>query len=834
MLYMPALLRDLRYGLRTLRHDLGFAIIAILSLALGIGANTAIFQLIDTVRLRSLPVAEPQHLALIQFADDSKQRGSHATAYPALTNAQWERFRDTQDMFSGVLAWWSNDFDLASGGDQRLARGIYVSGDFFRVLGVPAVRGRVFTAGEDHRGCGLPGAVISYAFWQREFGGDPSAIGRKLALDYHDVEILGVTPAGFNGLEVGRSFDVALPICAQAAMTGPEGNWLDKGTYWWLTTAGRIKPGWTLSQVNARLQVLSPGLFRATLPPNYPPVSIQDYLNLRLTSSPAAAGVSMLRDSYSDPLLLLLITAGLVLLIACANLANLMLARATAREHEIAVRMAIGASRWNVIRQFVAESLLLATGGAVVGFYFSTALSRLLVAFLSTGGDPLSLDLEPDGAVLTFTAGVATLTCILFGLIPAWRATNVSANDAMRAKGRGLTESRDRIGLRQVLVVAQVSLSVVLVVGALLFSGSLRNLLSVDAGFRQNGVLIASLDFRRLPVPPTQRAAFKQGILDKLRAIPGVEGAGEVRILPLSGDSTNNRVWIEGSDGLAKMDTNFNWVSGGYLKAMGITLLAGRDFTVHDSMNSPRVAIVNQSFARRLGLGDNPVGKRFRRESTPASPELSVEVIGLMRDTKYEKLREAFRPIAFLSIEQERVDPDATFVIRSTAPLSDLIAQTRAVILGANRDITTEFRSFADTVADGLTRERLLATLSNFFGALATLIAALGLYGVMSYLVARRTNEIGVRVALGASSRDILVLILRQSAALLAVGLAAGTLLSLALGRTVSSLLFGLQPNDSSTLAIAALLLAVVTQTASYLPARRAARLEPMAALREE
>jgi predicted permease len=540
----------------------------------------------------------------------------------------------------------------------------------------------------------------------------------------------------------------------------------------------------------------------------------------------------MLRERYSDRLLLLLITAGLVLLIACANLANLMLARATAREHEIAVRMAIGATRGGLIRQLMAESLILAAGGAAAGLYLSTALSRFLVALLSSRGDPLSLDLAHDGVVLVFTAGMSTLACLLFGLIPSWRATNVSASEAMRGKGRGVTGDRTRFGLRQVLVSSQVSLSLVLLVGALLFSRSLRNLLSVDAGFRQNGVLIADLGFRRLPIRPERRVAFKQGLLDKIRAIPDVEDAGEVDILPLSG--TDNRVWIEGSDGSAKMAANFNWVGRGYLKAMRMALLAGRDFNDHDSVKTPRVAIVNQSFALRLALGENPVGKRFCRETTSGSPELSVEVVGLVRDTKYFKLSEEFRPIAFLCIDQDEVITAATFLIRSSRPLTDLIARTRAVIGSTNRNITTDFRSFASTIADGLVRERLLATLSDFFGVLATLIAALGLYAVMSYLVARRTNEIGVRLALGASRRDILLLILRQSTVLLAVGLRAGTLFTLALGRSVSSLLFGSQPNDSSALAVAVLLLTAVTQAASYLPARRASRLEPMAALREE
>jgi putative ABC transport system permease protein len=830
---MRTLLADLRYGIRTLRQNPGFTTIAILSLALGIGANTAIFQLLDAVRLRTLPVAEPARLAMVQFADMRGQRGNHASPYPALTNAQWEHLRDAQDAFSGVLAWWPNSFNMGLPSDRRPVRGLFVSGDFFRVLGVPALRGRVFTADDDRRGCGIPGAVISYAFWQGQFGGEASALGSKMTLNDHQVEVIGITPASFTGLEVGRGFDVAVPICSQAAWIG--GSMLDSGTTWWLNVIGRLKPGGTLAQATARLKVLSPGLFESTLPANYPRINIQDYLNFKLTAVPAASGVSMLRRDYTDPLVLLLITAGLVLLIACANLANLMLARAAAREHEIAVRLAIGAPRSRLIRQLMAEGLLLAASGAAAGLYLSGVLSRFLIAMLATRSDQVSLDLTLDRAVLAFTVGVATLTCLLFGLTPAWRATRVAAGNAMRTKGRGVAGNRERFGLRQVLVVSQVALSLVLMVGALLFSGSLRKLLALDPGFQQNGVLLARIDFRRVQIPADRRIAFKQQLLDKLRALPGIDGAAEVQIPPLSGSSTSNSVWMDRDETGRKVEAYFNWISSGYLKAMGMPLLAGRDFQAGDTASAPRVAIVNQSFARKLGLGENPVGKRFRREKTPTEPAISVEIVGLVRDSKYVDLREDFRPIVFLSIDQNADSPTgAQLVIRSSAPLGDAIARTRAAIAETSGEINMDFESFAGTVAEGLMRERLMATLSSFFGILATLIAAIGLYGVMSYLVARRTNEIGVRMALGANPWQILSLILRQSARLLAAGVAAGAILTFLAGQAVKSMLYGLQPNDPGALALAILLLAIVTQAASYLPARRAARLEPTAALRED
>ncbi len=718
-------------------------------------------------------------------------------------------------------------------GNVLPVRGLFVSGDFFRVLGVPAIRGHVFTAADDHRGCGIPGAVISYAFWQRQFGGEASAVGSKLSLNDQPVEVVGITPESFTGLEVGRGFDVAVPICSQAAWTG--GSMLDSGNTWWLTVMGRLKPGGTLAQAAARLELLSPGLFQSTLPANYPRINIQDYLNFTLTAIPAASGVSMLRRDYTDPLLLLLITAGLVLLIACANLANLMLARTAAREHEIAVRLAIGASRSSLIRHLMAESLLLAGCGAAAGLYLSGILSRFLIAMLATRGDPVSLDLTLDRAVLTFTIAVGALTCLLFGLLPAWRATRIDAAGAMRTKGRGIAGNRHGFGVRQILVVSQVALSLVLVVGALLFSGSLRKLLAVDVGFQQNGVLLAAIDFHRVQIPAERRTAFKQQLLDKLRGLPGIDGAAEVQIAPLSGSSTSNSVWVDGDESARKVEVYFNWVSSGYLKTMGMPLLAGRDFQSGDTASAPLVAIVNQSFARKLGLGDNPVGKRFRRENTPTEPEISVEIVGLVRDTKYIDLREEFHPIVFLSTSQNTGSrTGAELVIRSSAPLADAIARTRAAIAETSGEINVDIQSFAGAVDRNLIRDRLMATLSSFFGILATLIAAIGLYGVMSYLVTRRTNEIGVRMALGAGRWQILSLILRQSAGLLAAGLVAGAILTLAAGQTVKSLLFGLQPNDAGTLAIAILLLAVVTQTASYLAARRAARLEPTAALRED
>ena len=831
---MGTLWQDLRYGLRMLRKNPGFTAVAVLSLGLGIGANTAIFQLLDAVRLRTVPVKDPEQLALVQLADRKGWRGNQASAYPALTHPLWARFRDRQDAFAGVLAWGNNEFNLAPGGEVRLARGLFVSGDFFRVLAVSPLLGRVFSAADDQPGCGLPGAVISHAFWQRELGGDPSAVGRTLKLNDHPVEVVGVTPPGFTGLEVGRAYEVAVPICSQAALW-TEGHWLDEGTVWWLTVMGRVKPGWTLEKTNAQLAANSPGIFQATLPANYPPVNVKDYLAFKLKAVSAESGVSWLRNQYGDPLVLLLATAGLVLLIACANIANLMLARATARESEVAVRLAIGASRGRIVRQFMTESLLLAGAGGGLGLLLAGGLSQFLLALLGTQGNPLFLDLEPDRRLLAFSLGIATLTCLLFGLTPALRATRIPAGEAMKGSGRTTTASRERFGLRQALVVSQVALSLVLLVGALLFSGTLRKLLAVDAGFRQNGLLITEVDFTRLKIPSRRRLGFKRDLLERLRTIPGVVSAAEVGILPLSGGGGSNDIWLEGADPSSRRESNLASVGPSYVRTMGMTLLAGREFDARDLDSSPRVAIVNQSFARRFGLGSDPTGKRLRREATPFNPELVFEVVGLVKDTKYYNLREEFRPIAFLAITQDsEPDPWTRVVIRSDAPLSGLVPGIRRTVSEVDPAIGLDFRAFETTVREGLLRERLMAALSGFFGGLATLIAAIGLYGVMSYLVVRRTNEIGIRMALGADRRRILALVMNESGRLLALGIAVGAGLSLLAARAAGSMLFGLAPSDPGTLCGATALLAAVTAAAGYLPARRAARLEPMAALREE
>ncbi len=824
--------QDLKYALRRLLRAPGFTIAAVATLALGIGANTAIFELLDAVLLQSLPVMKPQELAEVRVVDMDKARGGVYSGYPVVTNPIWEKLREDHQGFSGIAAWRDEDFSRDSGGDARFVKGLWVSGDFFRVLGIRPIRGRLFTPEDDRRGCGLPGAVISYGFWRQEFGGGP-ALGRKLMLNDKPIEVIGVTPASFFGVNVGQSFDVAVPVCSQPFLEAT--SKLDSSTKWWLSVIGRLDPAWSIQQVAAHLGAISPGIFAATQRPDYPVESVKDYLAMKLTAAPSAGGVSQLRDTYTDPLYLLLGISGLVLLITCANLASLMLARTSAREREMAVRLAIGAGRWGLIRQLLTESLLLSLAGAVGGAVLARVLSRGLLAYLSTQDNPVSLDFKLDWRLFAFLLGASLVTCVLFGLAPALRASRAAPCAAMKTGGRGMTATRGRLGFRGALVVSQVALSLMLLFSALLFTRSLRNLLTDDPGFRTNGVLIAGLDYARLKIPVERRGALQRELLDRIRAIPGVDAAADTNVVPLSGVGWGNTVWIDGHDSTQRQDSNFSAVSADYFKTLRIPIVAGRDFNNRDTTQSPRVAVVNEAFAKKLGLGANAIGVRFRREATPSSPEEVNEIVGVVKDTKYRHIRRPAGAIAYLSLAQDKdAENSMRVLVRSDLPMDAVEAAIRRTMREVTGGISFDFEGLQDQIRQSLLAERLLATLSGFFGALAVVLAMIGLYGVMSYTVAERTSEIGIRMALGARRTDVTAMILGNAARLLVAGLVLGAGLSLAAASAANALLFGLSPRDPMTLLMATILLAAVALAASYLPARRAAGLDPLASLREE
>ncbi len=830
------MIQDLRFGLRMLLKQKSFTIVAILSLALGIGANTAIFQLLDAVRLRVLPVKAPQELLQVHPNEWSTQRtrGNKSTFYPAVTNPIWEQIRDRQASFSSICAWGSGMFNLSQGGEVRRAAALWVSGEFFATLGVQPMIGRLFAAADDHRGCSGRTAVISHSFWQKEYGGATDIIGRKIRLADQMFEIIGVTAANFYGLEVGKNFDIALPLCAEAIVGGANHR-LDSGTNWWLMITGRLKPGYSLTQANAELQALSSAIYETTLPANYPPESKQDYTNSRLEAVAGEAGYSVLRQMYEDSLWMLLAIAGLVLIIACANLANLLLARASAREREMAVRQALGASRLRLIRQLLVESLLLALIGGALGAVLAQSLSGFLVAYLNTGGDPVFLNLDTDWRLLGFTAGTALLTCVLFGLLPAIRASRIEPGTVIKASGRGLTAGREGVSLRRMLVVMQVGLSLVLVAGALLFTRSLNKLFHVETGFQQEGVLIADMTFARLNLPPDRRLPFKREILERLKGVPGVQSVTDTNIVPLSGNMGGNEVWLDGTDGSQKIGANVSMIGSDYFKTLVTPMLAGREFDERDMVTAPKVAIVNKAFARQVTGATNPIGRRFWVEATPGEPETLYEIIGLVKDTKYRRLSEETGATIFYPLAQHDPLPNRTqILIRSNLPQPEIAAAVKRVLGDINPGISIRFEGFKSMIETSLLRERLLATLSGFFGLLALLLASVGLFGILSYGVTSRTNEIGIRMALGANPHDILWHVLREALFLVLAGIAVGLPVIFFATRLIAPLLYGLPSTDVISLGLAVLLLLLIAIIAGYGPARRASRVDPLIALRHE
>jgi predicted permease len=825
--------QDLKYGARLLRRNPTFAVVAILTLALGTGANTAIFHLVDTVRLRTLPVERPGELVELRIDSRGKGRtGNFTGRRPMLTYALWERIRSDQPAFSSIMAWSGASFDLSGGGEVRPADGLLVSGTFFGTLGVQPVLGRLIVPADDTRGCEAAGAVLSHAFWTRQYGGDPAAVGRTILLDGRRFDVVGVAEPGFFGVEVGRSFDVALPLCTEPLFAPAGESALDNRRAWFLAAIARLRPGWTIDSATAQLRAMSPALFRETLPAGYVKEDSDAYLQFLLEAFAAGTGVSMLRARYSTPLWVLLGVTGLVLLITCANLANLMLARATAREREIGVRLAIGASRWRIARQLLSESLVLAVAGASAGLLIAGWLSDVLVGFLTTDRNRLVLDLGFDWRTFGFAVFVAAASCLLFGLAPAIRATRGGPARAVLG-GRGTTDARERFTLRRALVVVQVALSLVLIVGAVLLARSLQNLMTLDPGFRTDGVLVVNADLTRAAIPAENRRFLFNQIVERLDGLHGVASAAEAFIAPMSGSGWNNRVVIDGR--VQQTIVNFNRVGPGYFQTLATPLVAGRDFTADDTPESVPVAIVNELMAKKLFPNADPIGRRFHIEEAPGESGPRYEIVGVVKDTNYSSLRETPPPIAYLASTQEAEPlPYLQVLLGTDAPLTAVTPGVLQALREVNPAISVQFRTMDGFIRDGLAGERLMAALSGFFGVVALVIATVGLYGVMAYMVARRRMEIGIRMALGATRRSVVGMVLREATMLHATGIVFGAVLAVLGARSAAALLYGLEPWDPATMAAGIALLALVSLIASWLPAQRAARVEPTVALREE
>lgn len=835
--WIQHLLRDVLGGARLLGRDRGFTTVAILSLALGIGANATIFQLLDSLRLRSLPVVDPGQLVIVDVANRAWTAGDYSGRYAAMTSSLFERISANSEPFSGILAWNQTTMDLATRGESRFVENaLYVSGNYFELLGVGAAAGRVFTAADDTLACPTRGVVLSHAFWQREYGAARTAIGASLTLNNQPFTIVGVAARGFHGIDVGRSFDLAAPICADAIINPGSTRRID-GTNWWLGIMARLKPGWSLERANDHLASLSPAIFETTVPAQLSADSASQYRSFRLTAEPGAGGFSELRARYDVPLWLLLGVAGVVLLIACANLANLLLARMSAREREMAVRLALGASRARLTQQVLVESLLLAGAGAIAGAWLAPSFSRGIISLITSEANPLFVDLSPDWRVIGFLAGVTVMTTLLFGLAPALKAARVPPGSVIKGAGRGLI-GRASLRGRHLLVGTQVALSLVLLVVGLLFARSLYNLLTEDAGFEPSGILEADVDMRPLRLNGAARATLRDDILRRLRETPGVAGVATVTSVPFVGNWWRNVYFPAEGGGHSRVMTRFNRVSGGYFATVSTPLVAGRDFDpAIDTPTALRVAIVNQAFVEKHLHGATALGVEFRPEGAKDGEPgaLIFRIIGVVGNTKHGGLREDFDPFVYVA-ESQMAEAGAyfNFFLRSRRSAASLMPAVRAAMPQINAGMAFHFHDVGQVTRETIAQDRLMALLCGAFAVLGAVLATIGVYGVMAYTLARRRAEIGVRLALGASRPAIVRMVIRQTVLVVTAGVIAGTLIALAGSRVAASLLYELEPADPVTYLAAGLSLLAVALTAAYIPAYRVSRTNPTIALRQD
>ena len=821
---------DLRDAARALRATPIVTTVAVLSLALGIGANTAIFSILNSLMLRTLPVHEPQQLALVESEEPDGQGNS------SWTNPIWEQIRD-RSLWTGAMAWSASRFNLAEGGQTEFVDGVWASGGYFDVLGVPALLGRTFTAEDDRRGGGPRGpvTVIGYNFWQRRFGGAADAIGRSLTIERVPFTIIGVMPPEFFGTDVGRAIDVVIPIGTEPLVRGKE-SWLDRRSTWWLSVMVRLKPEQDMRTGTAALRAVQPQIREATTPGDWRAEDKAEYLKEPFALVPSATGSSGLRSRYQRPLTTIMAVVGLVLLIACANIANLLLARANARRHEISVRFALGASRLRLMRQLLSESLLLSGCGALLGLIFAQWGSRLLVRQFSTPNNTVFLDLSLDWRVLAFTSATAITTALLFGMAPAFRASRVAPNEALKEQGRSGSADR-RFSLGNMLVVSQVGLSLVLMVAAGLFMRTFSSLARLDPGFRQDPVLIVNANAQRLALEPKDRPGLFERLRESVSSVAGVDAVAVSAVTPIAGGTWQFRIEIPDGPPMSERERSVyvHLVSPSFFKALGTRIIAGRDFASTDRSGSPDVVIVNETFARKYFGGANPIGRTVRQPGRPDRPTTTHEVVGYVQDAVYRSLRAPVPPTMYLPLAQYRDPPSAmTLVIRSAGGSPALLIKpVAAALVGVDRNLALTFRPMKDQVNASLIQERLVAMLSAFFGTLALLLAGIGLYGVTSYAVSRRRTELGIRMALGSDPGGVVRLVLRRVALLVGLGVLAGAAAAWYASKFVSTLLYGVQPRDLGTLLGAAVILASIGALAGWIPARRASRIDPAAVLRQ-
>ena len=829
-------LADLRLAFRGLRRNPLFAAVAVLSLALGIGANTAIFTLLDQVVLRKLPVRAPEELVMLY--QDAQNMGSNVGtrmhSYPLYQDLQ-QRAEPLAEVLCRRMVAASVSVDNAT---ERVLTEM-VSGNYFSMLGVEAAAGRVFNSKEDDQVfMGHPVVVLSYDYWVRRFNRDPDAVGKKILVNDHPMTIVGVSAKGFAGLDPAQSPQLRVPVQMKPVML-PDWGWLrpmDRRTRW-VQIFARLKPGYTIESSQGPLQGLFTQVrsYEMTLPPatTWSAYMREQFMKGRLLVESAAGGFSGIRNDFSTALIVLMCMVGLVLLIACANVANLLIARAFMRQKELAVRLSIGATRGRLIRQMLVESLVLATAGALVGLALAVLLTRALISLIPAGSSPLLIEATPDMRILLFTLALTVLTALIFGLLPAFRASRADPWTTLKDTIGSIAGGRGSVFIRKGLVTAQVALSFLLLFGAGLFVKSLYNLKATDTGVALDNLVTFQLAPSLSGYDDGRATRFFETLLERLRSAPGVTSAAMVSVPILSGDEWDSSMAVEGhkpAEG-EDMQAFMNSLSPGYFQTMRIPMLEGRDFTTMDAKQTTTVAIVNRKFAEHFFKGRSAVGKRLGWGSGLNSP-LTIEIIGVVADSLYEGPREGVRRQVFVPRWGKSA---ATFYVRTTASSSVAFSTVRNEV----RQLDAAMPVYAVKTVEGqldetLLTDRLTALLSAGFGVLATLLASIGLYGVMAFVVARRTKELGVRLALGAQPSFVIWLVMKEVLILLAIGIVVGIPAAWALGRYVGSELHGIQPNDPGIAIATVALLLTVSAVAGLVPATRASRIDPILALRTE
>jgi predicted permease len=835
---MNTLLQDLRYALRMLAKSPGFTVIAVLTLALGIGANTAIFSLMDQVLLRRLPVPHPEQL--VEVRSPGPVEGRYWSDSPGRTSFSYPLYKEMRaqftNAFSGLLATFPVALDISGQGASQRGEGELVSGNYFEVLGVTPALGRVFSMADETASGANPVAVLSYGYWTRQFGRDPSILNKPLTVNGTSLTVVGVAGQGYKGIEIGAVPDIFIPLTIYEQIDPNQGK-LDDHKNWWVQILGRLRPGFTAARAEAAVLPAYHALLESELPIVQPSRTERaQFLAKKIVLDSGAQGRPVVQRDAEGPLKILMAMVGMVLLIACANLASLLTARGESRQREIAVRLALGAGRWRLIRQLLTESFVLAIGGGALGLAIASWVLTFLVGALAQGAGVDGLGARLDSTVLLFACAVSILTAVLFGLAPAMRATRVDLQSTLKEQGTSVTGSGGSVRMRKVLIVGQVALTAVLLAGAALFTQSLAHLATTSLGVKTDHVLQFTLGPELDGYKPPQTLSLFDQLRQQIGALPGVRSVALAMIPIFQSDESSANFTFEGYQAKSEEDTDCweNWLSPNYFSAMGIPLLQGREFTAADSATSAKVAIINEKSAEKFFAGRNPVGMRVAFGSGD-NIHPDIQIVGVVANSKHDDPRDEIKPFIYFPYSQFDRLGFGTFYVRTQQDPTALTNEVRQAVASRDSRVPVlQLRTLAEQIDDSVFADRLVTFLSLCLGLLAALLAAIGLYGVMAYVVARRTHEIGIRMAIGAQREDVLRLILGQGAKLAGIGIVIGIGVGLGVSRFIASQLYGVSAYSPVAFVGVAVLLAIIALAACYVPTRRAMRVDPIVALRYE